>query len=128
MMAIVQTARAFTKHKLTFVLLNPILCRVATELPAWLAHLDDEDYQFIKRLVLASGSLKELAEAYHVSYPTIRLRLDQLIDRIKKLDASPPSDAFDARVRVLVADGAISPQLGKELLRVHNGVVKGGRK
>jgi hypothetical protein len=108
--------------------LKLILCRVATELPAWLAHLDDEDYQFIKRLVLASGSLKELAEAYHVSYPTIRLRLDQLIDRIKKLDASPPSDAFDARVRVLVADGAISPQLGKELLRVHNGVVKGGRK
>jgi hypothetical protein len=100
----------------------------ANELPPWLAHLEDEDYQFIKRLVLASGSLKELAEAYHVSYPTIRLRLDQLIDRIKKLDVSPPSDAFDARVRVLVADGAISAQLGKELLRVHNGVVKGGRK
>ena len=36
-------------------------------LPQWLTHLDDEDYQFIKRLVLASGSLKELATEYGVS-------------------------------------------------------------
>lgn len=99
-----------------------------SELPPWLAHLADEDYQFIKRFILASGSLKELAAGYGVSYPTIRLRLDQLIERIRKLDASPPSDAFDARVRLLVASGALTPELAKDLLRVHNTVVKGGRK
>ena len=98
------------------------------DLPAWLEHLDDEDYQFIKRFVLASGSLKELAAAYDVSYPTIRLRLDQLIDRIRTLDKTPPADAFDARVRVLVAQGELSTQLAKDLLRLHNGVIKGGRK
>jgi hypothetical protein len=98
------------------------------DLPPWLAHLEDEDHQFLKRFVLSSGSLKELAAAYDVSYPTIRLRLDQLIDRIKALDASPPSDAFDARVRKLVAHGELSSTLAKDLLRVHNTVVKGARK
>ena len=43
------------------------------DIPAWLVHLEDEDRQFIKRLVLASGSLKQLAAEYGVSYPTIRL-------------------------------------------------------
>jgi hypothetical protein len=98
------------------------------DVPAWLAHLDEEDHQFIKRFVLASGSLKDLAATYGVSYPTIRLRLDRLIERIRQLDSSPPSDAFDARVRLLVSDGEISAHLGKELLRIHNSVIKGGRK
>jgi hypothetical protein len=96
--------------------------------PAWLAHLEDEDYQFMKRFVLASGSLKELAESYGVSYPTIRIRLDRLLDRIRALDQSPPADAFDAKVRTLVADGQIETSLAKELLRVHRSVIKGARK
>lgn len=96
--------------------------------PSWLAHLEDEDYQFIKRFLLASGSLKELAESYGVSYPTIRLRLDRLLERLKALDDDPPIDAFDAKVRSLVADGAMTTAMGKELLRVHRSVIKGGRK
>lgn len=96
--------------------------------PAWLAHLEEEDYQFIKRFLLASGSLKELAESYGVSYPTIRLRLDRLLERVKVLDEDPPTDAFDAKVRSLVAEDMISTALAKELLRVHRSVMKGGRK
>ena len=45
---------------------------------SWLAKLSDEDVSFIKRFVLASGSLKDLAKAYDISYPTVRLRLDRL--------------------------------------------------
>ena len=100
----------------------------ASELPPWLVHLQDEDYQFIKRFLLASGSLKELAATYEVSYPTIRLRLDRLLERIRMLDETPPSDDFDARIRVLVADGELSTSLAQDLLRIHNRVVKGGRK
>lgn len=96
--------------------------------PAWLAHLEDEDYQFIRRFLLASGSLKELAESYGVSYPTIRLRLDRLLDRVKALDDDPPTDAFDAKIRSLVAEGTMGTAIAKELLRVHRSVVKGGRK
>jgi len=96
--------------------------------PSWFAHLDEEDQQFVKRLVLASGSLKELAEDYGVSYPTIRLRLDRLIDRIRSLDQVPPDDPFQARIRVYVADGDLSPRMAKELLRLHQEVSKGARK
>jgi hypothetical protein len=92
---------------------------MATRVPAWLAHLEDEDYQFIKRFLLASGSLKELAAAYRVSYPTIRLQVDRLISHIKGLEDRPPADAFDAKLRRLVADGELPSQLGKELLRLH---------
>ena len=96
--------------------------------PAWLAHLEDEDYQFIKRFLLASGSLKELAESYEVSYPTIRLRLDRLLERVRTLDDDPPADALEAKVRSLVANGDMDTPLAKELLRVHRGVIKGARK
>ncbi len=57
----------------------------------WFLQLEEEDQQFVKRLVLASGSLKELAEGYDVSYPTIRLRLDRLIERIRSSE-DPLSD------------------------------------
>lgn len=53
------------------------------QLPDWLSDLDDEDLVFIKRFLLASGSLKEMASMYSVSYPTVRLRLDRLIQKIK---------------------------------------------
>ena len=51
--------------------------------PEWMANLEDEDISFIKRFILASGSLKEIAKQYDVTYPTVRLRLDRLIQKIQ---------------------------------------------
>lgn len=51
--------------------------------PEWMANLDDEDVSFIKKFLLASGSLKEIANQYAVTYPTVRLRLDKLIQKIQ---------------------------------------------
>ena len=52
-------------------------------LPDWMAELEEEDLAFIKRFLLSSGSLKEVAGAYGVTYPTVRLRLDRLIQKIR---------------------------------------------
>ena len=53
--------------------------------------LPREDLDLVAELVLQSGSLKGLAESYTVSYPTIRARLDKVIDRLRRLiDGSPP--------------------------------------
>ena len=52
-------------------------------LPPWLGGLEEEDLNFIRRFLLASGSLKEVAHQYGVSYPTVRLRLDRLIQKIQ---------------------------------------------
>ena len=38
--------------------------------------------------VLSSGSLKETARRYRVSYPTVRNRLDDLIAQLLKIDDS----------------------------------------
>lgn len=55
-------------------------------IPEWIVNLDDEDVSFIKRFLIASGSLKEMAKQYEVTYPTVRLRLDKLIQKIKISD------------------------------------------
>ena len=52
-------------------------------LPEWMVNLDDEDVVFIKKFLQASGSLKEVAQHYGVTYPTVRLRLDRLIQKIQ---------------------------------------------
>lgn len=38
----------------------------------WLENLNDDDLLFIKQIVLHSGSLKEVANYYGVTYPTLR--------------------------------------------------------
>ena len=89
------------------------------EIPLWIRRLEEGDLQFVKELVLASGSLKQLAAEYEVSYPTIRQRLNRVIDRIQLIDANPTDGPFESRVRTLVADRILEPSIGKELLKLH---------
>lgn len=51
-----------------------------------LARLQPEEQQFILEFVKASGSLKEIARRYGVSYPTVRNRLNELIGRLEQLE------------------------------------------
>lgn len=51
--------------------------------PEWMLNLEDEDVVFIKKFLLSSGSLKAVARQYGVTYPTVRLRLDRLIQKIQ---------------------------------------------
>ena len=46
--------------------------------PLWIGHLSEEDLVFLKRFLLAGGTLKDLAAQYGISYPTVRLRLTLL--------------------------------------------------
>jgi len=88
-------------------------------LPGWLVALDEEDFQFVRRLVLSSGSLKALAEEYGVSYPTVRARLDRLIAKIQAAEEPRAKDPFERKLRVLVADARIPAALARELLEAH---------
>jgi len=97
-------------------------------LPPWLTDLDEEDLQFIRRLVLGSGSLKALAEAYGVSYPTVRARLDRLIAKVKAAEDVSPSDPFRRRVAILVADGRLAPSAARELIQAHAQTVRESEK
>jgi hypothetical protein len=85
----------------------------------WINHLDDEDLAFVKRFVLASGSLKELAAAYDITYPTVRLRLDRLIEKIKILDDQEILSDFERVLRASFAEGKIELDTLKLLLEEH---------
>ena len=85
----------------------------------WLELLEDEDVAFLKRFVLASGSLKELAEAYGISYPTVRLRLDRLIAKIQVFDSQQKMSDFERLVRAMHADGRVDHATLKQLLKAY---------
>jgi len=85
----------------------------------WIDFLEDEDLAFIKRLVLFSGSLKDLATAYDVTYPTVRLRLDRLIAKIKVYDDNEIQDEFERHLRATYAEGKIDASTFKKLLNAY---------
>jgi hypothetical protein len=100
---------------------------VSTEVtvPAWLAVLGEDDLMFLKRFLLASGSLKALAQEYGVSYPTVRARLDRLIAKVRAADDPAVTDPFERKLRSLVADGQVSPALARDLLDAHRATKRG---
>ena len=51
-----------------------------------LVRLDPEDQEFVVEFLKASGSLKDMAKSYGVSYPTLRNRLDSVIEKIQSLE------------------------------------------
>jgi hypothetical protein len=85
----------------------------------WTQLLDDEDLTFLKRFVIASGSLKELAQAYGVSYPTVRLRLDRLIAKVKVYDSQQSMSDFEKSIRGMHADGRLDLATMKAILAAH---------
>ena len=85
-------------------------------IPDWIKGLSEEDWQFIKRLLLASGSLKDVAQQYEISYPTVRIRLNRLIEKVRILDSEKPKTNFHKTVRIMVADGRLDITTAKKLL------------
>ncbi len=49
--------------------------------------LSQDDQDFILQFIRASGSLKEMAGHLKVSYPTVRNRLDGIIEQLNQSDA-----------------------------------------
>ena len=92
---------------------------------SWLERLSDEDVSFIKRFVLASGSLKELAKAYGISYPTVRLRLDRLIEKVKVLDSETITSEFERTLRARYAEGKLDMDTLQILLKAHQDELTG---
>jgi hypothetical protein len=86
---------------------------------AWGEVLDDDDWTFLKRFLVSSGSLKALAESYGVSYPTLRARLDRLIAKVRAFEEPEARDALERQLRVMLAEGTIAPAAARRLLKAH---------
>ena len=85
----------------------------------WFTELDSTDQAFIKNFVVESGSLKGIAKLYDVSYPTIRLRLDRIIDKIKLYDRKEPS-LFQKKLMQLVIEERIDYDTAEIINRIYN--------
>lgn len=85
----------------------------------WIDLLSEEDLTFIKRFILTSGSLKELATAYGVTYPTVRLRLDRLIEKIRVIEAHDGASDYERLLRGLFAEGKLDEPSFKLLLTTY---------
>ena len=83
--------------------------------PEWMADLDEEDVVFIRRFLLASGSLKEVAGEYGVSYPNVRLRLDRLIQKIRLSD-DRAADPYVALIKRLAVNDKVDFEAAKLLI------------
>ena len=92
----------------------------------WTDLLEDEEVAFVRRFVLASGSLKAMATAYGVSYPTVRLRLDRLIAKIEILESQEIRSEFERVARTLYVDGKIDLVTVKRLVAAHKQEMEAG--
>ncbi|MBO5367187.1 DUF2089 family protein [Methanocorpusculum sp.] len=84
-------------------------------IPDWMANLEDEDVSFIKRFILASGSLKEVASQYGVTYPTVRLRLDRLIQKIQ-ISEKTEADPYISLIKRLAVQDKLDFETAKLLI------------
>ena len=80
-----------------------------------MAELEDEDITFIKNFIMSSGSLKEIATQYNVTYPTVRLRLDRLIQKIK-INEENSNQPYIALIKRLAINEKISFDTAKILI------------
>lgn len=95
-------------------------------IPEWLAGLEDEDVAFIKKFLLASGSLKEVAAQYSVTYPTVRLRLDKLIQKIQ-ISEDSQNEPFISLIKRLAVNDKLDVATAKLLISEYKKSTKENR-
>lgn len=86
-----------------------------SKIPAWVLALDIEDMEFIKNFITHSGSLKEISKVYDVSYPTVRIRLDRLIQKIR-LNDEIENEGFIQFIKQLSIDDRINLEEAKLII------------
>ncbi|GIP40682.1 hypothetical protein J31TS4_39620 [Paenibacillus sp. J31TS4] len=83
--------------------------------PEWMANLEEEEIVFIKKFLLASGSLKEVAKQYSVTYPTVRLRLDRLIQKIQ-INEDHANEPYISLIKRMVVNEKLDLDAAKILI------------
>lgn len=78
-------------------------------------NLEDKDIVFIKKILQASGSLKEVASQYGVTYPTVRLRFDKLIQKIQ-ISEDINNEPYVALIKRFVVSDKIDFKTAKILI------------
>ena len=94
-----------------------------------LGRLEPEDLNLIQQFVLLSGSIKDLAAHYGVSYPTMRARLDRLIERVARAAEGRAADPMAEFLADLVEKERLSIRTARSIRDLHRRLMRrpGGR-
>lgn len=79
-----------------------------------LYRLAPEEQHFVELFVLASGSLKQMAELLGVSYPTVRSRLDRLIGTLH--EEQRRDERRKQKILQDIEEGRIAPKQGMRMI------------
>ena len=79
-----------------------------------LYRLSAEEQHFVELFVLASGSLKQTASLLGISYPTVRNRLDRLMERLKEEQAK--DEKRKQRILEDMEAGRLPPKKGMRMI------------
>lgn len=63
---------------------------------------------------MSSGNLKRVAEAENISYPTVRNRLDKLIERL--LAEKDSDQKYKQQILTDIQEGRIKPKQGMRMI------------
>ncbi|MDX1577622.1 MAG: DUF2089 family protein [Gemmatimonadota bacterium] len=84
-----------------------------------LTRLERSDLDLIADFVLASGSIKEVARLYGVSYPTMRGRLDRLIERVREALGQVEHEPLTSYLAELIEGGQLAPHTARRIRSLH---------
>jgi hypothetical protein len=93
--------------------------RVAERRDHPLLAMSPDDLDFIVQFVLASGSLKDMAQLHGVSYPTIRASLDRVIANLRDATQGKRSDEMTELLAQLVERGELKPGIARSIRALH---------
>lgn len=80
-----------------------------------LLRLSEDDLRFVLDFVKSSGSLKQIAKQYGQSYPTIRNRLNEIIEKMQRIQMDP--DRIRNEILDAIARGELSVKEAAEKLK-----------
>jgi hypothetical protein len=92
-------------------------------IPDWISNLEEEEINFMKKFILSSGSLKEIASLYDVTYPTVRLRLDRLIQKIQ-ISEENKDEPFISLIKQLAINDKLDFDTAKIIISKYNQIKK----
>lgn len=91
-------------------------------MPEWISNLEEEEINFMKKFILASGSLKEIASLYDVTYPTVRLRLDRLIQI--QISEENKDEPFISLIKQLALNDKLDFDTAKKIISKYKRIKK----
>lgn len=89
-----------------------------------LTGLEEDDLDFIVQFVLSSGSLKEMAERYGVSYPTIRASLDRVIENLRMRVNGETRDEMTEMLADLMERGELTAGIARKIRTLHRSLLE----